>query len=145
MSDDAAQDWVDLERRLATEANRRGKSDLLSGAEAQALAEAAGRARRADAEAKRPPSPGAGADRTRRGHRGRASKGPLGRLFMVLALVLTAFVLGFAVSRVSTRPEARPGDRAAPAPVLRLDRDASAFASRIEAPAREPAPVAGKR
>ncbi len=142
---DAAQDWVDLERRLAMDAGRQSKRDVLSGAEAKALAEAAAQGRMANAAAE--PAPEAGAVRARRESRDHASVRRLRRLSKVLALVLTAFVLGFAVSRVSMRLESRPGERGArlgaPASELKLDRNASSFANRVQSPAREPAPVAG--
>jgi len=146
---DAAQDWVDLERRLAKEASRRSKSDLLSGAEAQALAEAAAQARTAKAEAERSIDSEAGGVPTRRERREHASAGRLRRLSKVLALVLSVFVLGFVVGRVSTLPGALTGDRAArpasPSSVLKLDRDASAFANRAQSPVREPEPADGGR
>jgi len=142
---DAARDWVDLERRLAMDASRRSKRDVLSGAEAKALAEAAAQARMANPGTE--PAPEAGGVRDRRESREHASAGRLRRLFKVLALVLAAFVLGLAAGRVSIRLESRPGDRAprqgAPASELKLDRDASSFANRVQSPAREPAPAAG--
>jgi len=130
---DAAQDWAELERRLAMEADRRGTSDLFSGAEAQALAEAAG-VNMANAEAPHPPATGSIGKSSRRESHGRSRR--LLRLFTVIVLVLTAFVLGFAVSRISMRSEARPGERAAPAPELKLDRDPSSFANRVPPPER---------
>ncbi len=142
---EAAQDWVDLERRLETDASRRSKRDVLSGAEAKALAEAAAQARMANPGTE--PAPEAGGVRDRRESREHASAQRLRRLFKVLALVLTAFVLGIAAGRVSMRLESRPGDRAAhlgaPAPELKLDRDPSSFANRVQSPAREPARAAG--
>jgi len=144
---DAVQDWVDLECRLAMDASRRSKRDVLSGAEARALAEAAAQARMANAGTE--PAPEAGGVRDRRESREHASAQRLRRLFKVLALVLAAFVLGLAVGRVSMRLESRPGDRAAhlgaTAPELKLDRDASSFANRFQSRAREPAPAAGGR
>lgn len=130
---DAAQDWAELERRLATDADRRGASDLLSGTEAQALAEAAG-ANRANAVAPHPPATAAFGESTRRESHGRSRR--LRRLSAVIVLVLAAFVLGFAASRISMRSEARPGERAAPALELKLDRDPSSFANRVRPPER---------
>lgn len=144
---DAVQDWIDLERRLAMDASRRSKRDVLSDAEAKAFAEAAARERMANAGTE--PAPEAGAVRDRRESHGHASARRLRRLFKVLALVLAAFALGIAASRVSMRLESRPADRAArpgaPAPELKLDRDASSFANRVQSPPPEPAPTAGRR
>ncbi len=140
---DAAQDWAELERRLATEADRRGTSEFLTGAEARALSEAAGGARTANVEAPHPPASTPFGEQSRRESRGRSRR--LRRLSTVIVLVLAAFVLGFAVSRISMRQEARPGERAAPAPELKLDRDASSFADRVSSPERERASAAAAR